>query len=155
MDIFPTLVADQPENLVLCGYNLNDRLRDPEVFQARAYDLIHSRFIGPGIKRNRWASYVEDLRLLLRPGGWVQLAEYYPLIQSDSGRLTEQAAVRRWWLAYDSSMQRLNRDPRIGRRLQQLLTDKGFRDAKVDVERLPIRGWHTGMEYSSFVVVTY
>lgn len=145
IDIFPLLVADQPDNLTLCGYNLNERLRDPDVFQARAYDLVHTRFVSPGIKSNRWASYVGDIKLLLKPGGWVQMTEYYPLIQSDNGRLTEAAAVRRWWLAYESSMGRLNRDPRVGRRLQHLLSDKGFRDVKVDVERLPIGGWHTGM----------
>ncbi|KAF2850477.1 S-adenosyl-L-methionine-dependent methyltransferase [Plenodomus tracheiphilus IPT5] len=141
VDIFPLRVADQPENLTLCGYNLNDRLRDPDVFQARAYDLVHSRFLCSGIKRNRWPSYIGDIKLLLRPGGWLQMAEYYPLIQSDSGRLTEQAAVRRWWSAYESSMHRLNRDPRIGRKLQQLMTEKGFRDVKVDIERLPIGAW--------------
>lgn len=73
------------------------------------------------------------------------MVEYYPLIQSDSGRLTEQAAVRRWWLAYESSMRRLNRDPRIGRRLQQMMAEKGYRDVQVEIERLPIGGWQSGM----------
>lgn len=141
VDIFPLRVVDQPENLTLCGYNLNDRLRDPDVFQARAYDLVHSRFLCPGIKSNRWPSYIGDIKLLLRPGGWLQMVEYYPLIQSDSGRLTEQAAVRRWWLAYESSMGRLDRDPRIGRRLQQFMIEKGYRDVTVDIERLPIGAW--------------
>jgi len=49
------------------------------------------------------------------------MAEYYPLIQSDSVRLTEQAAVWRWWVAYESSMGRLNRDPRVGQRFQKLM----------------------------------
>jgi len=61
------------------------------------------------------------MKLLLRPGGWLQMAEYYPLIQSDSVRLTEQAAVWRWWVAYESSMGRLNRDPRVGQRFQKLM----------------------------------
>ena len=138
------LVVDQPDNLTLCGYNLNDRLRDPEVFQSRAYDLIHSRFVSQGIKSNRWTSYIHDMRLLLRPGGWVQIVEYYPLIQSDSGRLTDQAALRRWWQSYEASMRRLNRDPRIGRRLRDLLTQDGFRDVVVEVQHLPIGGWHSG-----------
>lgn len=143
------LVADQPENLALFGYNLNDRLRDPEVFQARAYDLIHSRFISQGMKANRWPSYIGDLKLLLRPGGWIQMMEYYPMIQSDSGQLSgDEAAVRRWWRYYDSSMGRLNRDPRVGRRLQQLMIDRGLRDVRVDVERLPIGGWHSGESFS-------
>ncbi|KAI8938438.1 hypothetical protein NX059_004331 [Plenodomus lindquistii] len=134
VDIFPLRVADQPVNLTLCSYNLNDRLRDPEVFQARAYDLVHSRFLFPGIKSNRWPSY---------------MVEYYPLIQSDSGRLTEQAAVRRWWLSYESSMRRLNRDPRIGRKLQQLMIEKGYKDVRVDIERLPIGAWHPDPSKSS------
>ena len=143
------LVADQPDNLTLCGYNLNDRLRDPEVFQSRAYDLIHSQFVSPGIKGNRWVSYIQDIKLLLRPGGWVQLVEYYPLIQSDSGQLTDQSAVRRWWLSYEASMRRLQRDPRIGRRFNHLLTQHGYRDVAVNIQHLPIGGWHLGKSKTS------
>lgn len=144
------LVVDQPDNLTLCGYNLNDRLRDPEVFQSRAYDLIHSRFVSQGIKGGRWPSYIHDMRLLLRPGGWVQIVEYYPLVQSDSGRLTDQAALRRWWQSYEASMRRLNRDPRIGRRLKDLMTQEGYREVVVEVEHLPIGGWHSGTCCSVF-----
>jgi hypothetical protein len=124
--------------------DLNDRLNDVEVFQSRPYDLIQSRFIFPGIKASRWATYIGDLRLLLRRGGWVQVLEYYPLIQSDNGRLTDQSAISRWWQMYAGAMQQLNRDPRIGRQLQQLLTQNGFRDVSVDVEQLPIGDWHSG-----------
>jgi hypothetical protein len=70
--------------------------------------------------------------------------EYYPLIQSDNGRLTDQSAISRWWQMYAGAMQQLNRDPRIGRRLQQLLVQNGFRDVSVDVEQLPIGAWHPG-----------
>ncbi|KAF1946879.1 hypothetical protein EJ02DRAFT_418224 [Clathrospora elynae] len=142
LDIFPTRVTDQPDNLDLVGYNLNDKLRDLEVFRSRPYNLIHSRFVCQGIKSERWASYIRDMRLLLRPGGWVQIMEYYPIIQSDNGRLTDQSAVRRWWLSYKSAMARLNRDPKIGLRLQQLLMANEYRDVMVEVEQLPIGGWH-------------
>lgn len=144
VDVYPMLIADQPENLTLCGYNLNDRLNDPEVFQARAYDLIHSRCIGAGIKSNRWPSYILDMRLLLRPNGWVQVIEYYLNIQSSSGRLTDQSAVRRWWLAYAEAMSRMNRDPRIGQQLQRLFTDARFGEVRVDTIQLPIGDWETG-----------
>ncbi len=142
------LVSDQPDNLTLCVYNLNDRLRDPDVFQSRAYDLIHSQFVSPGIEAKRWPSYIQDMRLLLKPGGWVQMIEYYPLVQSDSGLLTDQSAVRRWWESYEAAMQRLRRDPRIGRRLNDLLTQNGYRDVAVEVQHLPIGGWHTGISCS-------
>jgi hypothetical protein len=137
-------ITDQPENLSLYGYDLNDRLNDPEVFESKAYDLIHSRFVAPGIKRNRWASYVRDMRVLLRPGGWIQVAEYQLHIQSDSGRLTDQSAVYRWWQGYASSMTALNRDPRVGPRLKQLMETERLRDTQTEYIRLPIGGWHPG-----------
>lgn len=146
------LVADQPENLNLCGYNLNDRLNDPEVFQARAYDVIHSRCIGAGIKGDRWISYIRDMRLLLRPNGWVQIIEYYLNIQSSSGRLTDQSAVRRWWLAYAEAMSRMNRDPRVGTRLQHLFTEARFSDIRVETIQLPIGDWEAGMSQKSFLL---
>lgn len=70
--------------------------------------------------------------------------EYYPLIQSDNGRLTDDSAVSRWWAMYVDVMERLNRDPRVGRRLQHLLIQNRFQDVRVDVEQLPIGGWHPG-----------
>jgi hypothetical protein len=137
-------VPDQPENLELIGHNLNDPLRDPDIFKANQYDLIHSRFVAPGIKTGRWARYLRDMKLLLRPGGWVQVMEYLPIIQSHNGRLTDGAAVRRWWDSYQAAMARMDRDPRIGRRLSQLLLENRYRDVGVDVKQLDIGGWSTG-----------
>ncbi|KAH3915432.1 hypothetical protein HBI56_166380 [Parastagonospora nodorum] len=142
IDIFPMGLPDQPDNLELFSYNLNDRLNDPEVFETRPYDLIHSRFVSPGIKKNRWASYIRDMRVLLRPGGWVQVAEYHLHIQSNSGRLTERSAVYRWWQGYARSMTDLQRDPRVAPRLQELVAAAGLRDVQTDYKRLPIGGWH-------------
>lgn len=144
IDIYPILIADQPENLSLFGYNLNDRLNDPEVFERSAYDLVHSRFVGQGIKTSRWGSYVRDIKVLLRPNGWLQMMEYYANIQSDSGRLSSQSALRRWWEAYVSAMERSNRDPRIGQRLQQLMTEAGLRDVGGTIMHVPIGGWDPG-----------
>jgi hypothetical protein len=138
-------LPDQPDNLDLVGYNLNDRLNDPEVFASRAYDLIHSRFVAPGIKKNRWPSYIRDMRVLLRSGGWVQAAEYHLHIQSNSGRLTEQSGVYRWWQGYARSMTDLHRDPRIGPRLQEHLLAAGLKEVQAQYKRLPIGGWNPGV----------
>jgi len=140
-------VTDQPDNLELIGHNLNDPLRDPEVFKANQYDLIHSRFVYPGIKTARWARYIRDMKLLLRPGGWIQIMEYIPIVQSHNGRLTDQSAVRRWWQSYQAAMLRADRDPRIGRRLSQILQENRYRDVEVDVEQLHIGGWSPGAEF--------
>ncbi|KAF2877393.1 S-adenosyl-L-methionine-dependent methyltransferase [Massariosphaeria phaeospora] len=143
VDIYPILITDQPDNLNLFGYNLNDRLNHPEVFERNAYDLIHSRFVGPGIKTSRWSGYVRDMKALLRPNGWLEMVEYYPNIQSDRGLLSSQSALRRWYETYVSAMERSNRNPRIGQRLQHLMADAGLREVGGSVFHLPIGGWDT------------
>jgi hypothetical protein len=130
--------------LELIGYNLNIPLRDPEIFQNNKFDLIHSRFVLPGIRRRRWATYVRDLKPLLRRGGWIQIMEYKPIVQSSNGRLTDQSAVRRWWQEYKTAMERMDRDPGIGPRLGQLLNDNRYRDVAVDVVQLHIGDWSEG-----------
>lgn len=144
-------MADQPENLNLCEWNLNDALNDLDVFKARPYDLIHSRCIGAGIKSNRWRSYIRDIRLLLRPSGWVQMVEYYLNIQSSSGRLTDDSAVRRWWNKYSEAMSRMNRDPRIGNRLQSLFIEAKLGDVRVETLQLPIGDWESGKQHTIVV----
>lgn len=84
------------------------------------------------------------MKALLRPNGWIQMMEYYPNIQSSNGRLTDQSALRRWYQAYVSAMERSNRNPRIAQRLQQHLVDAGLRDVQGLVYHLPIGGWDPG-----------
>jgi hypothetical protein len=149
------LLTDQPDNLNLFGYNLNDRLNDPAVFERSAYDLVHSRFIAQGIKTSRWATYVQDIKRLLRPNGWLQMMEYYPNIQSDNGRLTSQSALSRWWEAYASAMERSNRNPRIGHKLQQLMSEAGLRDVRGSIFHLPIGAWDPGTWMISFMFLSH
>ena len=147
------LVADQPENLSLCKYNLNDSLNHPDVFQARHYDLVHSRFVGAGIKRGRWSSYIHDMRILLRPGGWIQITEYYLNIQSSNGSLSDDSAIRKWWNTYAGAMESLKSAPRIGQRLQQLLTEARLSDVRVNTVQLPIGEWNPGTSFRIFLLV--
>jgi hypothetical protein len=84
------------------------------------------------------------MRLLLRPEGWVHIVEYYLNVQSSSGRLTHQSAIRRWWNDYAHAMSRMNRDPRVGSRLQHLLTEARLADVRVETVQLPIGDWDPG-----------
>lgn len=113
-------------------------------FQPNTYDLIHSRFVAPGIERTRWLDYVKDLRRLLRRNGWVQMVEYYYNFQSDSGLLTDNHAIRRWYAYYRHAME-TERDPRVGSRLQDLMRNAGLVDIQGLQYSLPIGPWSTGM----------
>jgi hypothetical protein len=142
VDLWPARLPEEPDNLSLEVYNLNDPLSG--VYSPGTYDLIHSRFLAAGIKKNRWRSYVKDLSRLLQHGGWLQMVEYHFIIQSDSGLLTDSHAIQQWQAAYKWYMD-LERDPRIGRRLTQHMRDAGLDRVQEQTYRLPIGSWPTGM----------
>lgn len=143
IDLYPTpeLPDDQPDNLECEVWDLNEALVPS--YKPNTYDLVHSRFVAPGIKKHRWPGYVRDICRLLRPGGWVQMVEFYYIIQSDSGLLTDDHALTHWSNGYRYSMDG-DRDPRAGRNLGQLMRNAGLADIEEVTYRLPIGGWSTG-----------
>jgi hypothetical protein len=72
---------------------------------------------------------------------------------SNSGRVTEQSAVYRWWQGYARAMTDLHRDPRIGPRLHEIVSAAGLRDVQVQYMRLPIGDWDPGTCGVRFVIV--
>jgi hypothetical protein len=141
IDIWPADLPDEPDNLECEIWNLNDPLIP--TYKTNHYDLIHSRCVGPGIKKDRWRSYVRELARLLKRDGWLQLAEYYYIIQSDSGRLTDDHALQQWGQAYRGAMER-DRDPRIGRSLVDKMRSAGLHDVHSRTIHVPIGDWPTG-----------
>jgi hypothetical protein len=150
IDIYPAELDDEPENLECQIWDLNDKLTD--TYRTSHYDLIHSRCVGPGIRKDRWRGYVRDISRLLARGGWVQMAEFYYNIQSDSGRLTTNHALYRWGLGYRTAMER-DRDPRVGPSLKDKLVHAGLSEVNGHTMRVPIGDWPTGEWMKACVAV--
>lgn len=139
VDIYPADMTDEPDNLELETRDLNNGLT--RWANRDHYDLIHSRCVGPGIRKDRWRGYVRDIFRLLRRGGWAELSEWSYYIQSDSGSITENSMVYQWTRAYRHTMDQ-DRDPRVGAQLGRLLTNAGFSDVHSQVVNVPIGAWH-------------
>ncbi|KAK5108004.1 hypothetical protein LTR62_008898 [Meristemomyces frigidus] len=128
-------------------WNLNETFsadRNPDRLTPESFDLINSRLLAAGIDRDRWPSYIRDLKRLLKPGGWLQMVELELLFQSDSGRLSlnDDQPLRLWTSWHDDTMLRNNRDTRVGRKLRQYLLDAGFEDIVHRQESLCVGGWN-------------
>lgn len=80
------------------------------------------------------------------------MVEYHFIIQSDSGMLTDGHALQQWQSAYKWYMDQ-EKDPRIGRRLAQLMRDAGLDRIQEHMYRLPIGSWPTG-KYSACKTTT-
>lgn len=119
--------------------NLNNRLR---VRESEKFDFIHSRCVAAGIRANRWNGYIRDLRDMLRPGGYLQVAEYNLNFNSDTGLLDRGSPLSHWNDVYNHVMQQtFSRDPMIGRQLESKLIAQGFRGVHAEMHRLPIGAW--------------
>ena len=123
-----------------------DRLR-PETF-----DVIHSRFLADGIDASRWQAYVADLRQLLKKGGWVQMIEMIPHIQSENGRLGDDSYLNTWWLSYSRVLTQMGRNVRIGRDLERMLAHEGFERVGSRSYNIPIGTWDRSTWYDASLV---
>ncbi len=91
-----------------------------------SFDLAHSRFLLEHLPEP--AAAVAGMAKALRPGGRLFLSD------DDHGvfRLTpEPAGFRDLWGAYMRSYEAAGNDPRIGRRLGDMLRDAGFRSIRI------------------------
>ncbi|KAJ9629893.1 hypothetical protein H2203_002277, partial [Taxawa tesnikishii (nom. ined.)] len=134
-------------------WNLNNPFRsDGDELRRIRYDLINSRFLAEGIDATRWPAYIRDLRGRLTEGGWLQMLEFNLNIQSDSGRREEAHSLVTWMDHYSQAMQRLQRDPLVGNKLQQYMAAAGLVDVRYERQRLPIGPW-LGAQYISLEVM--
>lgn len=82
---------------------------------------------------------------VLKPGGWVQMIEYYYMCQSDNGSITDSSPARQWSQKYMQSMEGL-KEPRAGLRLQTLLVGAGFAEVDLEMIRVPLCAWLAGRD---------
>ncbi|KAL3470654.1 S-adenosyl-L-methionine-dependent methyltransferase [Aspergillus californicus] len=137
VDIYPHMNPDDiPENLWLQVDDLNDTF----TFSSNYFDLVHSRLLAAGINRSRWVSYIQDIKRVLKPGGWVQMVEIYFNVQSDNGSINEGHALRQWSLELMRSMEEI-KDLRVGTRLKTLMVAAGFTEVDIKMIPLPLSPW--------------
>ena len=127
-------------------WNLNVSLRDSGL-EPRSFDLINSRCIAEGILHNRWTSYVEELRKLLKPGGYLQMVEIQYQFQSNAGRSIPHLTM--WNEEYKNVLNSdaqpdYRRNPRAGRSLEVWLRRAGFEGVQCRNLELPVGGWKAG-----------
>lgn len=140
--------GDEVQEFVKRRWNLNASFRDaPRNFDLRpeTFDLINSRMLAEGIGIGRWQEYISQLSHMLKPGGYVQVAELHLHVQSSNGTLPDDSCLGRWWVLYRQASDILHRDPRVGGRLHALLTNAGLVDVRSVARDIPLGRWKAGI----------
>ena len=137
-------------------WNLNapfSRDRSEDRLVPDSFDLINSRYLAEGINADRWTTYVRELGILLKPGGWLQMVEIQFPFQSQSGRLPDDSYLRRWWDWYAWTLERLGKNVRIGRELEQRMRgEQRFRQVRAQAIDVPVGEWNPGAFIPPFLL---
>ena len=102
--------------------------------KREVFDLINSRFLTDGIHKDRWASLVMEYKQLLKPHGWLQMAEVSWTFHSQSGQALPNLTA--WSEAYSRALCLMDRDPQITGRMEQVLAFAGFELVNRGIRRI-------------------
>ncbi|CZT19567.1 uncharacterized protein RCC_05418 [Ramularia collo-cygni] len=132
------------EEYIKTRFNMNAPFREERSGSLRPekFHLVNSRLLIDGINASRWPAFVKDLKAVLCPGGWLQMVEFHPLVQSFSGR--DAPFLDRWSQTYMRTLEQMGKEPRCGPRLNQYMRDAGFEHIHSHAEVLPIGPWKEG-----------
>jgi len=73
MDLSPIQRQAVPPN---CRFMIGDLTKDLVEFHDGSFDLVHSRLVMAGIRKDQWSGYINEIFRVLKPGtGWAQCAE--------------------------------------------------------------------------------
>jgi ubiquinone/menaquinone biosynthesis C-methylase UbiE len=57
------------------------------------FDLVQSRCLGAGIPNRRWPAYLQEIKRITKPGGWIQLIEIDPIRYCEDNSIQENSAL--------------------------------------------------------------
>jgi hypothetical protein len=77
---------------------------------------------------------------ILKPGGWLQLVEIYPMIQSDNGTINDDSILRKVSKQILRSLEGL-KDPRAPLRFDSMMKEAGLVERGNRMMQLPMNGW--------------
>lgn len=142
IDLSPVQTVFVPPNCTFYVGNVLEGL----FFHEDKFDLIQSRAIMAGIPADGWVSYLQEVKRMLKPGGWVQLVEIDPFLKCDDGSLPEDSAMKFYTSVISEVVERKNGCLCAGLGLKQpeFLKEAGFINIKENHKRAPT-GWAEGM----------
>ena len=77
----------------------------------------------------------------VKPGGWVEWHEKYPLFLSDDDSLKEDSAIAKWGNTFFKAAESFGTPATSPRHLKRWMIDAGFIDVEEHILKLPVGIW--------------
>jgi len=83
------------------------------------------------------------LNSCVKPGGWVEWQEKYPLFLSDDGSLKEDSAIATWGRTFFEASTLFGTSASSPKSLKEWMLEAGFVDVQEHILKLPVGPWAT------------
>ncbi|CAM1509719.1 Fc.00g000540.m01.CDS01 [Cosmosporella sp. VM-42] len=133
VDLSPIQSAFVPPNL---NFQVDD-LEEPWTFNAK-FDLIYSRMMTASF--TDWPHFFKQAYENLNPGGWLELADIFP-ITSDDGTMTEDSAVSKWVTQLLDGTRAIGRPFDGAKKYKEQLEAQGFTNVTQIIYKWPQNKW--------------
>ncbi|RPA94716.1 S-adenosyl-L-methionine-dependent methyltransferase [Choiromyces venosus 120613-1] len=122
--------------------NVSFQIDDAEsdwTFARDSFDLIHIRHLNGGIRD--WGKLIQQAFNHLKPGGWLDVAEYEFSLKSDDGTLPVKSNLFRFYELVNEAADKLGQEFKIAASLDRYILDAGFEKVNHEEMKLPLGTW--------------
>ncbi|KAF5638082.1 methyltransferase [Fusarium sp. NRRL 52700] len=133
IDLSPIQSPFVPPNL---SFQVDD-IEEPWTFRVK-FDFIYSRMMTASIAD--WPGFFAKAYENLSPGGWIELADIYP-ITSDDGTLTKDSATHEWVTKLLDGTKMIGRPFDGADKYKEQLEAQGFKNVQQVVFKWPQNTW--------------
>ncbi|OBT72693.1 hypothetical protein VF21_08799 [Pseudogymnoascus sp. 05NY08] len=121
-----------------CSFEIDDAEQD-WLYEPNSFDFIHNRNFVCAIRN--WERLVGQTFRHVKPGGWVEWHEKYPLFLSDDGSLKDDCAIAKWGTTFFEAAENFGTSATSPKNLKRLTIDAGFVDVEEHILKIPVGPW--------------
>ncbi|EXJ66054.1 uncharacterized protein A1O5_10668 [Cladophialophora psammophila CBS 110553] len=116
-----------------------DDMESEWTFDPNSFDLIHIRGLHGTIED--WPALYAQCMRCLKPGGWLEQAEYSAQFTSDDNSLPPDGGIAAWNKVGPECHAKLNRELQVFQTMRQRMIDAGFESVTERRYKWPIGPW--------------
>ncbi|KAM7187780.1 S-adenosyl-L-methionine-dependent methyltransferase [Naviculisporaceae sp. PSN 640] len=136
-DLSPIQPSWVPPNL---KFEIDDFTKE-WTFTPSSFDYIHGRWLTGSVPD--WTEFFKQAYTALKPGGYLEIFEPSPLMETDDGTVAETNAMGQWGALFIAGGDKLGRSFRVAfdGTLKKALEEAGFKNIEEKDIKTPIGTW--------------
>jgi len=116
-----------------------DDCNDTWLHTSDSYDFVHVRALHGAV--TDWGKLCKEAYNVVKPGGWIEVAEHATELRSDDGSLPADCPLVKWVKNIEEACEIAGRTVIVGPYIESWLRDAGFQNIKMEVFKLPVGTW--------------